>query len=263
MNESLYRIESRAIVMVLLVIVLGAIEVGLVYGRKHSAKTSDVTKGQVVSAASTLIGILALLIGFTFTLSVQRFDSRSEAVVSEANAIGTAYLRSDLLPQSIRTPVRQLMREYIEARIAESLTEIEDSTRTTLLKSAEADQVKLWQQATLAAKAEPNPVTTGLFIQALNDMIDSYSSHQAALNRHVPEDVLLFLFAVFLAAAGVAGYASGVNGVRPSGTTYVPLVVIAILVHIILDIDRPRRGQIHVSQASMEQLWDSVKSFPQ
>ena len=99
---------------------------------------------------------------------------------------------------------------------------------------------------------------TGLFIQALNEMIDSFGRRDAGLNRHVPEVVLFLLFGVFLIAAAIVGFASGTGGHRPPAVSLVMVGLIVVLVFVILDLDRPRRGLIEVSKKSLYDLQASI-----
>jgi uncharacterized membrane protein (Fun14 family) len=101
-------------------------------------------------------------------------------------------------------------------------------------------------------------VTTGLFIQSLNETIDSYGRRDAALSRHVPEIIFFLLFATFVLTGGVIGYAAGAAGHRPSLASYILVVVIVILVFIIIDLDRPRRGVIRIDQSSMIHLKTAI-----
>jgi hypothetical protein len=109
MNELLYSQDSFFISGFLLVSMAVAIEVGHRIGRMANTSASESSKAYVNSIQMSLLGVLALLIGFTFSLALHRFDSRSEAVVEEANAIGTTYLRAHLLPISIRSDVQKLL----------------------------------------------------------------------------------------------------------------------------------------------------------
>jgi uncharacterized membrane protein (Fun14 family) len=103
-------------------------------------------------------------------------------------------------------------------------------------------------------------LTSGLFIQALNELIDSLGRRDAAVHRHVPEAVLLLLYGTFLMAGGIVGYACGVGDHRPSFASYVMVVLIVVLVFIIVDLDRPRRGLIQVSQKSLLDLQASMRA---
>lgn len=204
---------------------------------------------------SSLLGILALLLSFTFSIALQRFDSRSEAVVDEANAIGTAYLRAQLLPTSVRDPALQALRAYLDLRVQTGAIDLaNDKARNPLLREAEEKLDELWRYARAAAAADPNPVTSGLFVQAVNELIDSYGRRNASLNRHVPEMVLLLLFGVFVVVGAIIGYTAGIAGHRPSPVSHLLVVMVVMLVFIIVDLDRPRRGLIQVSEQSLVEL---------
>ena len=255
----MYDVNSVLITLVLLAAMTLAIELGYRLGC-HRSGAHDGFKSHVNTIAASLVGILALLLGFTFSLSLHRFDSRSEVVVDEANAIGTAYLRAELLPASVRDGARQRLREYLDLRVrAGAVTLVEDAERAALLASAVRAQEALWALARQASEENPHPATTGLFVQALNELIDTYGRRCATLDRHVPELVLLLLFGTFLMAGLIVGYAAGVAGHRASFATYVLVVLIAILVFIILDLDRPRRGLIQVSQESLVELQAAIR----
>jgi FtsH-binding integral membrane protein len=251
----MYNQSSVFIVAILFISLIVAMEVGYRIGRKVQTRADAESKSHVNAIQTSLLGVLALLLGFTFSLALQRYDSRSVAVVDEANAIGTAYLRSQLLPLSVRDDVQQVLRDYIDVRVQESTVSLASQTqRQVLLKQATENQADLWQYAVLALEEDDRPATTGLFIQSLNELINSYGRRNAALNRHLPEDVLFLLFGTFIMTWAIVGYASGVAGHRTSFVAYVMLVLIVLLVFIIIDLDRPRRGLIEINHTSLTDL---------
>lgn len=260
MTELMYDINSGAIAGVLFGSMLLAIEIGLRVGFSAKNSATEASRSHVSAIQSSILGILALLLAFTFSLSLQRFDSRSEAVVNEANAIGTAYLRAQLLPDSLRDDAQVALREYLELRVqASAVSGIERAEREELLTKTARSQTTLWGFARRAAEANPNPVTSGLFIQSLNEVFDAFGRRVAALDRHVPEMVLLLLYVTFVMAGAIVGFASGAGGHRPSMASYIMIVLMVVLVFIILDLDRPRRGVIEVSQKSLYDLQAAIK----
>lgn len=257
----MYSINSILLAGVVFVSMVVAMEMGYRLGLRTQASASDAFRTHVNTIGASILGILALLLGFTFSQSLQRFDSRSQAVVEEANAIGTAYLRSQLLPTSVRSSVQQLLREYLDLRVQASGVTLDDQQgRELLLAEASRAQTALWGYAYQAAEEEPNPVTTGLFIQSLNELIDTLGKRNAALNRHVPEVILLLLYATLLMVATIVGYASGVAGFRISVAAYIMVLLIVVLVYIIVDLDRPRRGMIQVDQRPLVELEAALNS---
>ncbi|NQD94372.1 hypothetical protein HP532_17155 [Pseudomonas sp. CrR25] len=259
MREFMYDLSSTLIAGILFASMALVIELGYRVGRHYQRTSDEPSKTHIITIQGSLIGILALLLGFTFSLSLQRFDSRSEAVVNEANAIGTAYLRAQLLPTSVREPTLKALASYLNLRVrAGSLSLDHAYQRQAMLDQASQQQALLWQYALRAAEEAPNPVTSGLFLQALNDMIDAYGTRDATLNRHVPEIVLSLLYITFLMAGVILGYSAGVAGHRASFATYIMVGLIVLLVFLIIDLDRPRRGLIQVSHKSLVDLENAI-----
>jgi Protein of unknown function (DUF4239) len=261
MGEFLYDINSGLIAFVLFVSMAVAIELGYRIGGRRKSVVNEAAKEHINGIQGSILGILALLLGFTFSLALQRFDSRSEGVVDEANAIGTAYLRVQLLPTALRKDIQLRLRDYVDLRVQEgSMTLSASAERDALLAKTASQQTVLWADARKGIEVDPNIYAPALFVESVNQLIDSYGKRIAALNRHVPEVVLLLLYATFLMAGGIVGFSSGIAGHRPSLVSYLMVALIVVLVFIILDLDRPRRGLIQVSQASMVALQTAIRA---
>ena len=263
MREIMYDISSITIAIVLFVSMAVMIEIGFRLGRWATHHSKQAPGEHTGAIQGSMLGILALLLGFTFSLALNRHDERSQAVVYEANAIGTAWLRSQLVPADVQPQVRDLMRNHIDLRVsAAKLNMTKTEERGQLLQLTDQGLDQLWLLALAAAEKEPNPVTTGLFIQSLNDMIDAYGSRDAALERHVPEMVLFLLYGTFLMTGCVMGFTAGQSGHRTSFATYIMTGLIVVLVFIIIDLDRPRRGLININQQSLTALQAKIMSAP-
>jgi hypothetical protein len=255
MSEHFYGVDSFVIAGVLFVSMAIVVELGFRIGlRRQQAESAD-SKSHINAIQSSMLGVLALLLGFTFSQALQRFDQRSEAVVEEANAIGTALLRAQFLPEAVRADVVSTLRDYLDARVdASAIPVVEPERRSAMVAHATALQDRLWDQARRAVDVDPHPVKTGLYVQALNDVIDAFGKRDAALRRHVPELVLMLLYVTFLMAGSIVGLGCGVAGHRPSAVSYIMISLIVVLVFTILDLDRPRRGLIKVDQKSLIDL---------
>lgn len=255
MREVMYDKNSFLIAAILFVSMVAIIEFGSWLGMRRASGTAESVKAQLNGLQGSLLGILALLLGFTFSQSLQRYDIRSAAVVDEANAIGTTFLRLDLLPAEQHQASVALMREYIETRIhAGAISMDRQEERQKIIDHSVALQNDLWRIAATAAHTTDRPATVNLYLQSLNELIDANASRNAALGRHVPELVLFLLYGTFLLTGSLVGYASGVSGTRASRGTYVLVSLIVVLVFIIIDLDRPRRGLIEVDQSSLIDL---------
>lgn len=253
MKEIMYDQPTLLIAAILFVSMLLAIELGYRLGTGRDQQ--EMSKAQIIAMQGSLLGVLALLLGFTFSLSLQRFDSRSAAVIDESNAIGTAWLRAQLLAEPARGQAMDTLRSYTDLRVRSATVSLDQhGQRDTLLAEAAAHHERLWQGAQSAIAADERMITSGLYVQSLNDLIDAFGLRDAALNRHVPEVVLFLLYFTFLITGGILGYASGVSAHRPSSVAYLMVGLIVLLVFIIIDLDRPRRGMIEVSQSSLRDL---------
>lgn len=260
MADALYAVPSALITLVLLGLMAGCTELGHRLGRARAPASTEAYRDHVTGIQAAMLGLAALLLAFTFSLALQRFDSRSEAVVEEANAIGTAFLRVDLLPPSFQDEARAAIGRYLDVRVQEALLPLPDlDARSRIGAVAATTQASLWSVATRAARSEPGARAPLLFAEAVNQLIDSYGRRSAASSRHVPVLVLSVLFVTFLLAAAIVGYAAGVANHRPALVTYLLVGLMVVLVFIVLDLDRPRRGIIQVSHASLLELQATVQ----
>lgn len=255
MDDSLFQHSSPLIVAFLLIAMILGLEAGFRLGMRAHAHTPEVTREQTSTILGAMLGLLALVLGFCFSLALQRFDDRSQAVVAEANAIGTTWLRAGLLQEPARSESQQLLRAYIDVRVHEAAVSLDHSdARNALLQQGDALAQQLWAAATRAVAADPRPTTSGLYVQTLNEMIDSQSSRQAALGRHVPELVLWLVFLTMVLTTTTMGYSAGLGGRRAPAASLALIGLISLVVYLIIDLDRPRRGFIQVSQQSMLEL---------
>ena len=146
MTEILYAKSSVAIALSLLLLMVLALRIGYMVGvRSTTIKNCKPCKENISTLLSSLLGMLALILGFSFSIALERHDSRSEAVIDEANAIGTAYLRTDILPENYRTQAQHLFAKYLDVRLKEShfnLTQRAD--REQLNQQASKLQIQLW-----------------------------------------------------------------------------------------------------------------------
>ena len=256
-SEIMYDIPTPIIAILLLIGMLAALFLGRVLEGTPNKADSD-TQSQSNTVQGALTGLLALLLGFTFSLALARHDDRSTHVVAEANAIGTAWLRTDLLPEGARDAARVVLRGYTAARIeASEIAASDHAARDALVAKANATFNELWRIAAATARAEKSPVVTS-FVTSLNDMIDALAARDAAVNRHVPELVLMLMFCTFIVLAVIMGYTASQANTRPGAPAYAMMALIVVLVFIIIDLDRPRRGLIEIDQTPLVEVYNAM-----
>ena len=183
-------------------------------------------------------------------------------MVDEANAIGTVFLRTDMLPPPLRDEARAAIDKYLDARVEESALPLHDeAARAKVNGVAIAGHSGLWHIAVRAALQEnTSRAPTLMFVESVNRLIDGYGKRTSGLNQHVPELVLGLLIVTFLLAGGIMGFSAGRASHRPSPVTFILIGLMVVLVFIVLDLDRPRRGIINVDHSSLQDLQASVKA---
>ncbi len=251
--------SSITITAVLFILIVLNKEIAFRLGRFVQNRSDTETKSLIGSVQASILGLLALLLGFTFTMAMQRYDNRSQALIDEVNSIGTAVLRVQLLPAKYKNEANELFKKYIDLRIAIGKIDLtKQDEREKYNKQISDIQIDLWSLAVLSTRDDPRPVTTGAFVTSLNGVIDSQGKRNALLQMRVPEVVLLLLFIVFISTGGIIGYSTGLSGKRVLIPTVLVSFLIALIVFIIIDLDRPKRGLIQVDQGIMLELRERI-----
>lgn len=246
-----------AILVISLVLLLGAVEAG----RWLARRGADGRDESLATLEAAVLGLLALMISFTFAMALNRFDARRDGILQEANAIGTAALRARMLPAPHSTDTLQLLRTYTSARIELSSTiPTEAGLKAGLARAGELQEA-LWQQAMAAAAKDNGMVPTGLFIQALNQLIDMHEVRLTAYRSRVPPVVLVSLYGIAVVAMGFSGYAAGRSGGKSRAPGAVMAVLIAGVILMIQDLDRPGVGFIQASLLPLIDTAESIASF--
>lgn len=223
--------------------------------RKGAGDESDGAEGYLVSA---VLGLLALLMGFTFSLAIDRFEARRALVLEESNAIGTAYLRAQLLEQPHRKRVGDILVAYTDNRLA--LATASPDQAPPLLARNDAMLTDLWAATAAAFVTIKGMDFSSTFVDSINTVIDLDAARKAAREVRVPSEVFAILVVYLVVTSAVLGYVLvGPRGRLAAGFT---LVLLATSFLLILDIDRPRLGGVQESQRPMEHLRDSLKAQP-
>lgn len=244
MDRLLY--VSALIALALMLVMLGCLEAGRRLGLRRVARDGDgATKG-IGAIDGAVFGLLGLLVAFTFSGATGRFDSRRALVVEETNAIGTAYLRLDLLQPADRAALRDAFKQYLDTRI-EIYRVVPDmvAARAALSRSGD-QQAEIWRRAIPACRADATPVSCSLLLPALNQMFDITTTRTAAHLVHPPAIIFAMLFALAAASSLLAGYAMAESRSRRMVHMLSFAATLSIAVYVIMDIEFPRLGLIRV-----------------
>lgn len=213
--------------------------------RRDEGETDGGQEGYIVSA---VLGLLALLMGFTFSLAVDRFDARRLLVLQEANAIGTTYLRAQLLTEPHRARMTGLLRRYVDNRIL--LAKAKPDQIAPYLALNDALIVDMWAATSAAFDTIKGRDFSSAYLNSVNEMIDLDTSRKAARLARVPAEVFAVLFIYLITTAGVLGYV--LRGVRGRLAAGFLMVLLTLSLSLVVDINRPTLGLIVESQGPME-----------
>jgi len=240
-----------AIFVITLVAIILANECGYRLGRVRGARSDRESDAPVGGMVGAELGLLAFLLAFTFGIAASRFDTRRQILLDEANAIGTAYLRAEMLPDPHGAEVRRLLREYTDVRIAA----VQGASVDEAIRRSEELHGRLWAEAVAAASSDPRSIPIGLFVQALNEVIDLHAKRvTASLRSRIPTPVWLVLFGVAILSFLAMGYPAGLIRTSRSPEILVVALTFATVMWLVVDLDRPGQGWLRVGQQAMLDL---------
>jgi hypothetical protein len=224
-----------------------AMEVGYRIGRWRHARRPDEREQPVGAMVASILGLVALVLGFTFSLAASRFDARRHAVLEEANAIGTTYLRARLLPEPQASEIARLLREYVDVRVRG----VAEGKVAEAIAQSEALHELLWTQASAAAKSQSS-IMTGLFIQSLNNVIDLHARRLLiGIRSRLPVVIWAGLFGLAMLGMTAVGYQAALSGTRRSPAMLGLVLAFAVVLFLIADLDRGQEGLLRVNQQAL------------
>ena len=259
MYDSIFhKIGAHWIAIAIFLLILLANWLGFRYRKFLEAKPGKETIDGTGTMESSMLGLMALMLGFTFSMALSKFETRRQVIVEEANNIGTALLRADLYPDSIRTLLRADFKEYIEARISYYNAGIDKKKLDSSLINTSNYSGKLWKRAADLVQNDRYRVNTLQMIPALNNMIEIVRVRESGRQAKVPPVILTMLVLLTLLSSFIVGY--GHKGKRRSLVmTCTFSVMTTIALYLILDLDRPRRGMLNLDAA--EQNITELREF--
>jgi len=231
------------------------LEVGRRLGKRSLATNPQGLSSGAGAVQGAIFSLFGLLVGFTFSGAPARLDDRRHMIQNEANAIGTAYLRLDLLPSASQPALRELFRNYLDSRL-EAFRKLPDihAAESELFKS-EKLQSDIWKQALVAAHSpDHDPDALKLLVPSLNEMFDVASTRTTYSMIHPPLTIFVLLFLLAMVCSVLAGY--GMAGSKQRSWLFIVAfaTVYVISVYVILEVEYPRLGAFSV----LEMRYDRV-----
>ncbi len=239
-----FDLDTFWLAVALVVIIGGSTVAGIAAGRRLRDRP-NASSEPVGVVQGALLGLVGLLLAFGLTMAVGRYEVRRALVVQEANAIGTTYLRAQLLPEPMRSRSLELLRDYGDIAIAlAGQVPFTDQFDTDVAKF-DGVQRELWADAGRAVAADATGTGPLTYIPTLNDMIDTHTERMASLRNRVPTPVMLLQVGGSAIAIGVLAAYLALLG-RSEVTALIAAGFVIVILFVSFDLDRPARGFITV-----------------
>jgi hypothetical protein len=235
----------------LLLILVAGQEIGFRFGRSAGAGRETSAVGPIATVQAGTLGLLGLLLAFSFGGAASRFIERQDLIVEEANAIGTAFLRADMLGEPHRSELRSGLAGYLASRIEVSRTLSRGIAPESLAAMSEWHD-RIWTAARDGVTARPEAMLTVL--GPVNDVIDLHSTRVAAARKHIPLPVMMLLIGCSVVTMLGIGFGCGLAGRRSLVMTGSMMVLIAAAIWTTIDLDHPRAGVLTLNDAPLVEM---------
>ena len=254
-----YLTDHRLIALGMLALLLAACEIGYRRGLANVG-APDSLRPLMSGTGAAILGLLGLLLGFSLSMAIDRWNTRRNVIVEESNAIGTLYLRAGLLEEPLPGQLRESLRAYNDARIALGGSRSRPDKLRAARHESEALHAVIWSVVESANRPTTANATLASLINSANEVIDLHELRLASIENHLPPALLLLLVALGALSVGFLAWGFGAASHRGR----VPVVLLAFLISalllLIMDVNRPQRGMIAVGVASLERAAESISA---
>jgi len=255
-KSSMNMLPIWAVLAGTLLVVLVSIELGYRWASRNQrlwAKTEEQEKEAPVGAmVGATLGLLAFLLAFVFGMAADHFHARKVALIQEANAIRTAYLRAEVIDEPQRSEARTILRRYVDERLQWTGT-----SPGARVDAAQPLLDRLWAQTVHVGRANPGQDVTALFIESVNEVVSLNTERVMVRERsRIPGALSVILFLIAVVSFAAMGYHGGVSGTIRSPVMVAVAIAFSLVIMLIADLDRPGEGFINVSQDAMLELRD-------
>jgi hypothetical protein len=247
-----------SVYVITVVILFAAVEAGFWLSKRMRRRNPVRQDSETGPISAATLALLAFILAFLVSYAVGIFNERRQLVITEANAIGTTYLRAGYLDEPYRTESRQLLSEYLDQR----LLFIDPAQLHDALVRSEELQNELWRQAEAVARQSPTP-TISLFLASLNEMIDTHTERvNIAFQLRVPSAIIVGVYIVAFFTMFLVGMQSGNAENRNIIALVILVLILAVVFFLIIDLDRSQQGLLRVSQQALFDLQSQLPTLP-
>ena len=252
-------LDPWAIFALTVAIVLTAVETGYRVGRRQRGRPTHDSESLASGLATPAVGLVGLMLAFTFGWAATRFDLRRTTRVDEAQALGRVFHLADVLPPADRDTVRELVREYVRTSL-----EMRDAASVQrAFRQRAALNRSLWTIASTAGRTNPTSLIVASFVASANDVMDANLKRSVlAQGGRIPLAIVVGLYLILASTMGMIGYEMGVAGSSRSPAVIPLTICVALVIFLIADLDLPFEGGLRVGNAALEKLEWELNASP-
>ena len=249
----LHQQDSWVITLALMTAMLVFAEIGYRVGKRGHSRTGDAGRGHFNAVQASMLGLLALLLGFTFNMSNLRYETRRQLVQEDANVLAAMELRSRFLPDPCSTQFRRLLRQYVAIRADVAALKLMPTDGELARRTAQGQALHRGMCELVRAEIQSGHVTKPLedLVSLLSDAVTIHEKRINAYEGRVPDIILILLFGAAAIASAAVGYSGGLGKHRGVLAAAMLTLLVGGTVYTILDLDQPRRGLIRIEQTPM------------
>lgn len=239
-----------SVFLVFALVMLVCFEIGFRLGRWWQDRMPGEQEGPTDLLVGSLLALMAFVLAVTMGMAADRYDARRGIVVDEANAIGTAFLQSDYLPEPAASEMKELLREYLPLRIVTPTTDIHAGVEASM-----ALHRQMWAVVTEVAQSGYSPDLMSSYGDAVSDLVSLNQSRiVSGIYSRVPETIVVLLLLGSALALGMVGYSGGLAKRRSILSAMVMILALGIVTTLVIDLDRPQDGLLTVSQQALRDV---------
>jgi len=259
-DAGFYQIDHRLIALAMVLVLAASGEIGYRLGCRGQ-DSNESYRSLMTGTGGAMLGLLGLLLGFSLSMAVDRWDVRHDVVINEANAIGTVWLRAGLLDDPLRSDLRNALHQYTDVRIALGRSRGNPEAQLSARVNSESLHASIWSVVERASQpGRSNNADLSSMIDAANGLIDIHEVRLASIGNYLPAPLFLVLLTVGAVAMGFLAWAFG--AANQGGRTAIVLLglLIGVVLLLIMDVNRPQRGRIKIGFKSLERVMETMEA---
>ena len=252
-----YLIDHRLVVLMMLVFLIISGEIGYRRGFRQR-KSKESIRSLISGTGAAMLGLLGLLLGFTLSMVISRWDARRDIILTESNAIGTLWLRAGLLEEPLCSDLRSTLRVYTDSRIELGHSRGDHATLNKARDTSDSHHALIWSVVTRANQPTRNNAVLNSLITAANDLFDVHELRLASIENYLPASLFLLLLTVASVSLGFLAWSFGAANQGGRRAILALGLLIGAVMLLIMDINRPQRGKIRIGVESLQRVSEAM-----